>query len=256
MRTIVTYTLSELKVQQSFKLNTLVKVFAGFLTVIVQYFIWQTIDIKMSGQYFTYTLVAVLLSMIIPTQNIAQVLAKYIQKGNIAVLLVRPSSLGNTILGIGLGKMIYALIFQVLPLIAMSLILFGKQINVFSQFPIVLIVSFILSWVIAYFFGFLIGISAILTTRVNGLMSLWLGLSTIFGGAVIPLNIYPAWLHKISEFTPFYSIFYAPLSLISGVDTSSVMNIIFAQLVWVILLGFASLYVSKKLFERLSVAGG
>lgn len=252
----MTYALSELKIQQSFKLNTLVKVFAGFLTVIVQYFVWQTIDIKMSEQYFEYTLLAVLLSMITPTQNIAQVLSRYIRKGNITSLLVRPVYLGHTILGIGLGKMIYATLFQVTPLLALSFLLFGSEIGFSFGSPIILIISFGLSWTIAYFFGFLIGISSILTTRVSGLLSLWLGLSTIFGGAVIPLNVYPGWLRHISELTPFYSIFYAPLSLVSGVGTSSIKNILLSQLFWALLIGLVNLYVSKKMFERLSVVGG
>ena len=50
--------------------------------------------------------------------------------------------------------------------------------------------------------------------RINGVSELVNALLIIFGGGLLPLDLYPKLLLRISEVTPFYAVMYAPISII------------------------------------------
>lgn len=100
----------------------------------------------------------------------------------------------------------------------------------------------------------MIGLVAFLTNRVGGFVSLYNGLMIIFGGAVLPVTIYPEVLQTIVSYTPFYAILYIPLSGVTRSGVSPLM--ILTQVMWILILIPITKYMFNTYLEKISIAGG
>ncbi|WP_057785927.1 hypothetical protein [Weissella minor] len=257
MRVINTYVKSEYLVRQSFKANAWFTILSGIIGAIVQYYVWHAIapsqDINM---LVTYGLMAIVLSTVIPTTETAKKLGKNINDGQIGSILAKPVTISQVMLGRSIGTLIYDLIYKLMPLTIIYAVFF-RQVLQFNQVNmLILLLSIVLSWLIAWLIGMIIGFCAFITVRVNGLLALNGGLMVILGGAAIPINIYPPLIKVIAEWSPFYAIGYIPLSLVTGMNQTTISMLILHQLIWLGIIFLVYAVISKMVLNRLSIMGG
>jgi ABC-2 type transport system permease protein len=90
---------------------------------------------------------------------------------------------------------------------------------------------------VSYTFKMILGLMAMWTTDFWGILSMEEIIFLIFGGIVMPLTFYPAFLERISYFFPLAYIIYFPVIAIQGKLTSLQMfQIIIIQLIWMFVL--------------------
>ncbi|MGX7085000.1 ABC-2 family transporter protein [Gemella bergeri] len=116
---------------------------------------------------------------------------------------------------------------------------------------------YLLSYIIAFLLGYIVALLSTVFIRINGISELVNALLIIFGGGLLPLDLYPKLLLKISEVTPFYAIMYAPISIIVyDNDFGKILFILGIQIFWLITLLIVSKKLSQYVFKKFDIMGG
>lgn len=101
-----------------------------------------------------------------------------------------------------------------------------------------------------------IGFSAFWLQEATPVYWVWQKMSFVFGGLILPLSIYPAWLRQIALFTPFSFFLYRPAHAVVQADPGEALRTLLGQLAW----GVVAVAVLKALYARgqkiLQVNGG
>lgn len=97
------------------------------------------------------------------------------------------------------------------------------------------------AYVLSFLFKIILGISALFTTDFTGLSELLGVLILIFGGFIIPLDLFPQQFTQIIFFLPFPYMFYYPVIAIAGrLEVPGLVRVISIQGLWII--GFTLFY--------------
>jgi len=179
-----------------------------------------------------------------------------LREGGIAELLVRPLDVQLAYYVQGLANLAVAL-GQQAPVLVVALLFFHLR---FPSDPLtwaIFIVSVLLGRSVMFCLDFVLGCLTLYTTNEWGLNIASLGLTTFFGGGLVPLVMMPAWLRLIVQNTPFAQGIYVPLALLSGVlPLSEAQRLLLIQLLWLV----GMLIVSRGFFNiairRITIQGG
>jgi ABC-2 type transport system permease protein len=121
--------------------------------------------------------------------------------------------------------------------------------------PLVLI-AIVGSWTINFCIATLIGLSAFLVEDISAFQWIYQKLAFIFGGLLIPLDFYPAWLQTIARALPFASMTFAPARLFVDPSLASFTDVLGAQLAWILALGLALNFSYRRGLTYLTINGG
>jgi ABC-2 type transport system permease protein len=81
--------------------------------------------------------------------------------------------------------------------------------------------------------------------------------ATFFSGALVPLEIMPVWLQKITLSMPFAQALYVPVSLLSGITPLSAMpQLWLTQALWLLGLLLGSRLIFRVAVRKITVQGG
>jgi ABC-2 type transport system permease protein len=100
-----------------------------------------------------------------------------------------------------------------------------------------------------------------------GLLSFWLTdvtpvywvsqkLLFVLGGLMLPLELYPAWLQRVGDFTPFPALLGGPAGFLLGAETSQVRELAPRLLLWSLLVGLAASWLFRRAQRGLQIDGG
>jgi ABC-2 type transport system permease protein len=84
---------------------------------------------------------------------------------------------------------------------------------------------------------------------------IWQKLAFVLGGLILPLDLYPPLLRAIAEATPFAGMLYAPGSLVLGPSPAFVGATLVQQLLWLAVLGAATLLLDRAMIARFAARG-
>ncbi|WP_024747537.1 ABC transporter permease [Levilactobacillus namurensis] len=245
--------------QQSFyKFNLVMKIIGALFSATIQYFIWKSVsqtDYGNTETISTYAILATVYNLLLPAPSVANSISQMVLSGDISYQIIRPLSFMALTFLSQLGQLLFNLVIIALPLSVAYFGLFHIVVGV-NGFVAILssIFSAALGFILSFQIGYLIGLVAFLTNRVGGFVSLYNGLMIIFGGAVLPVTIYPEVLQTIVSYTPFYAILYIPLSGVTGSGVSPLM--ILTQVMWILILIPITKYMFNTYLEKISIAGG
>lgn len=180
-----------------------------------------------------------------------------IKKGDITNELLKPVSFGGLILAENIGRILFRMIVNLLPALAISTL----YIKILLPCSVINFILFIISIV----FGFLIlyGISYIVSLAAFWIINIW-SISTIknvfvsvLSGTMIPLWFMPQWALNIIRFTPFDSIYFIPMKIYLGqVNSYNMLQCFAKQGLWIIVLYILGSLLWNKAIEKLVVQGG
>jgi ABC-2 type transport system permease protein len=180
-----------------------------------------------------------------------------IREGIIANYLTKPLDFQLYNLFANLGSLLMNLTAITLP--TAILLAFVFKVKIVSGpglflFPVSLLLAFLISFSIDYF----IGLMGFYSESVWGLSTTKEIIITVFSGALIPLQFFPAAMQKVLFWLPFQAIYHTPIMMLTKPDQSLgiFLPMMAVQLAWAIILFFAARLFYNQAIKVLRIAGG
>lgn len=182
-----------------------------------------------------------------------------ILSGDLSTDLLRPISFYRYEMARCVSSRFISIIVDFLPgIILYSLILPPKFITFISLIKafLVIIPAFFLNYITAS----LIGLCAMWVKNSSSLYAISTILISFAGGCLIPMEFYPAWLVRLTDFLPYKYIYYLPIQFILNremVQGSSVLvQTLLIQMAWILALRLLYQLAWKHLLEHYGAVGG
>ena len=121
-------------------------------------------------------------------------LAERVRTGDIAVDLARPVDLQLAWLAADLGRAAWGLVSRAAVPIAFGALVFGFRVPSDGAAVLLLPVSVTLAVVVSFAGRFIVNLAAFWLTEVRGLVTVYVLVSGLLGGHIIPVQLFPSWL--------------------------------------------------------------
>ncbi|WP_432976136.1 ABC transporter permease [Dactylosporangium sp. CA-233914] len=158
-------------------------------------------------------------------------LAQRIRTGDIAIDLARPADPLLSYLAADLGRAAFSLLPRGLPPMAVGLLATGLALP-HAVAPYALgLASVVLAAALSFACRWLVNLSAFWLLDLRGPMTLYLVLSGVLCGLVVPVHWFPGWLAALAAATPFPSMLQAPIDVLMG---RAGAQAVLLQLLWLI----------------------
>lgn len=174
-------------------------------------------------------------------------LADRVRTGDVAVDLARPADLQLSWLAADLGRATYAFLPRGLPPLLVGAFTFGLALPG-TALPYMLgLLSLVLGVTVSFACRFALNLSAFWLLDIRGPVTLYIVVTNVLSGLVVPVHWFPHWLRAIAAGTPFPSMLQAPVDVISGrVVGLAATEVVAQQVFWVV----ATLLVGRWLLAR------
>jgi ABC-2 type transport system permease protein len=168
-------------------------------------------------------------------------LADRVRTGDIAVDLARPVDLQLAWLAADLGRAAWSLLSRALVPLAFGALVYGLYVPSDPTALALLPVSLLLAVVVSFGCRFVVNLTAFWLVEVRGVVLLYVLVSGVLGGHLVPVHFFPGWLQAVAYATPFPSMVQTPIDLVTGqADGGAAVGLVLAQVAWaagVLLLG-------------------
>lgn len=204
----------------------------------------------------TYTIMSSVLSVLFIT-GVERRIQQSVEKGTIAIDLMRPVNIFGMFLAEDLGSITALLIQNLLPILLLgSLLIKFPAIVSLSAIPLFaasVLLSMAINWLLAAIFG----MWAFTAISMDPLYQAKKHLIRLLSGSIIPIWFFPKWLADILNVLPFVYIYQLPLDIyIGSAATAEIYRRILIQFAWVLVLGVLFYILSKKSLQKVLVQGG
>lgn len=203
-----------------------------------------------------YTVVSSMISVVLST-NVERRITTSVQKGTIAIDMMRPVNVFGIFLAEDIATMI-ALFFQnLLPIFVIGSI-FIKLPVPSSGFNLVLFLvslfmAFWINWLLAGMFG-MISFWAI---NMDALIQVKKHLIRLLSGSIIPLWFFPEGIRSVLECLPFAYLYQLPLNIYVGKqDVNGLIQGLLVQVLWLCGLFIAFFALQKRVTGKVMIQGG
>ncbi len=230
----------------------------------ILFFLWQAIftgqDIIGSYTFagiMTYYVAVFVVEMIASSYNEYN-MEEIIRDGKLNKYLVRPMSFFwyrvFSDLGWKVSKLVVTLPVFVLVLFVFRKFLIVPQWDVFLRFLLSLLVASALYFMVSYLISFF----AFWMLRINAMVRIFREiLIPILAGSLIPLDLYPVALQKLTEYLPFRYLIFFPVQVALGkVNAVEFATGMLVGLAWVAFLGALAKWLWLPALKRYESVGG
>lgn len=205
----------------AYRTHSLVSVIVGPVYFMVQYFIWTAVyggqtttlgglDLQQMIRYFGATALIGYLIMDFADWNLSML----VRTGKFLTFHLRPVHHRSFALFQKLGHRMLGFLFEFLPCLLIFIFIFGIDMRP-ASLPWTL-VSVALAFLMNFYVNYTIGLTSFWLVQSGGIRSAFLLVSSIFSGALIPLDFFPHWLQVTQLFLPFQYIAYMPAMVFTG----------------------------------------
>lgn len=95
------------------------------------------------------------------------------------------------------------------------------------------------------------------TLESDGVIGMFVTVSEVFSGAVVPLPFFPSFLRKVADILPFHYIADLPFRVYSGnISSSGCYPLLLQELIWIIVIIVLGYFLTKNAIKRVVVQGG
>ena len=204
-----------------------------------------------------YLTIANLQTWVLQDPSVSFYMYERIREGIVAFDLVRPIGFVSQMFAHLVGSGIASLLF-ILP--AVPIVVFAGSLSgpVSVTAGLLYLVSLLAGYVIATLLTLMLGMIAFWTMETQGLTMLYLLVNSFFGGALVPLTLFPHGLEILARSLPFQATAYTPVGIYVGqIHTGhDALVAIGVQLMWVAVLALGSLAMWKRALYHVVVQGG
>lgn len=184
-------------------------------------------------------------------------LASRIRSGDIAIDLIRPLNLQLLGLAQEYGLSCYHLITRGILVFVLGMATFGVTPTFTLPSITAGLVALWLAVTLSYALRFLIATAGFWVVETRAIFAMYMGVSTFFGGFMIPVHLFPGWLQDIAYAMPFLYVFQTPIDIITGfTPTLPPSQLLLHQIGWLtgtLALGYM---VMRAGIKKVEVQGG
>lgn len=180
-----------------------------------------------------------------------------INEGRIGADLLKPMNFFTYWLGVDLGRALGSFLIRSLPLFLIFMFFYKITLPVSFFQWLVFLLSILLSELISFGWRFLVNLAAFWSPNALGIGRFAFGLSWIFSGFFMPLDLFPDWLAKFSRLTPFGASVYLPIEIfIKNLNAGELLQIVSIQIFWVLFFILIDQLVLSRGVRKLVIQGG
>lgn len=202
----------------------------------------------------TYSTVALLMGLVMDIDQ-TRALHDKLHNGTIATDFMKPIVVPFYFFADGSGEVLFHALL-IVPSLVFSLLI----VHIDVPGPLTLLaffVSFALGYLVGFFVNFILNCTAFWTLEISAIQLIVTWVTDLFGGEIIPLVIFPAFLQKIAFALPFAAMFSTPLLIYVGVTKPDrYLEVMSLQALWVVVLGGISALMWRAGSKRVVVQGG
>ena len=184
-------------------------------------------------------------------------LADRVRTGDIAVDLARPVDLQLSWLAADIGRASWAMLSRGIVPIVFGAIFFGFHWPTDPTAIVLLPVAILLAVCVSFACRFMVNLTAFWLTEVRGLVLLYVLVSGLLGGHLVPVQLFPDWLQAAAYITPFPAMIQFPINLVTGQATGlRAVAEVAVQVAWAAGLLLLGRLVLSRATRKLVVQGG
>jgi ABC-2 type transport system permease protein len=181
-------------------------------------------------------------------------LAQRVRTGDVVVDLGRPWDLQAAMLATDLGRAGHAVLTRLLPPAAFGAVFFPFRWPERPSTWLLFAASVVLGVVACFGIRFLLNATAFWLLDIRGVVSMWVIVSGVLSGLVIPIAWFPGWAQAVLAWTPFPALMQMPIDVF--IERGDPLALLAHQLVWALLLLLLGRAVLIRGARRLVVQGG
>ncbi len=180
---------------------------------------------------------------------IARDLARMVQEGEIAVMLIKPFHVQTVMMFEAIGESAFRLLMFTLPIMVVIVPLFHIQSAPDPMIYLWTFVSFCLALVIYSQLNFMLGCLAFAMKNIQGVLRAKMVSMDFLTGVVVPFTFFPEWFQVVMSYLPFQYISYVPVTIYLGKrQGAELQEALLVQLAWAV-----GLFLLGRLVWRVSV---
>ncbi|MFN7250457.1 MAG: ABC transporter permease [Anaerobacillus sp.] len=200
--------------------------FATVVQLLILYYFWNAVyenrttiaDMPLE-MMLTYMVIAMLMSEYV--SGVGNQLAEDIREGNIAIELMRPYHLLNKLVAMDIGFKLSSSLRSALPMFMIAIFFIGIYIPTSIEGWLLFSISAVLGVLLGAQIDLIIGVVAFWTINIWGLRVFKEAIIRFFSGALIPISLFPMWFQTLSQYLPFQSMVFVPVSIYTGALSGS-----------------------------------
>lgn len=188
--------------------------------------------------------------------NIFNEVSRDVKNGNIAYILNKPYNYVLYCFSNSFGEIGIKLLTNVLIGLLMGILYVGPLMGFKLYYLPFILVSLFLGICINFFIHISLSLTAFWLEENSAFFWIYQKLIFTLGGMLIPLDLFPDWLAKISKQLPFAYVTYVPAKLTVDFSFSAFMSTVVIQILYLFLFFTISILVYRKGVRGLNVNGG
>ena len=238
--------------------------FINAWSVAIMLYVWRTVfttDATLIGSYDwqrmkTYLVLAYAINAFSASDIIWQ-MGGLIRNGDIATELTRPMSFLGAQFSAQVGSSLVSGVIGIGLVALLSVLLLGLQPPASVLGLALFLMALMLGYLIRFCFDYIIAMCACWLTNTQGInWIMWFGVRLI-SGAVIPITLFPGWLHTLARVLPFRGIVADPIAIYLGdAQGWAALQLIGLQMIWIIALWLFSRWLWPRALKALEIQGG
>jgi ABC-2 type transport system permease protein len=235
---------------------------SAFIALIIFIFFNLWTVIFGSNQYIAGFTIVMMLWYLVMTESIVTAQSQVLEDigdemitGSIANYLSKPYSYIFYKYSYSIGRSIIKFLTTFIMCGTVVFLLLGPLNINLLYLPFILIIVLLamtLNFVIMAF----LGVFAFWLEDAKGLEFIYNKIVFTLGGMLVPLDIFPQWLHTISIYLPFSYIAYYPAKLFVGFEFTLFFKVITVEIAWIAVFILLTTLAYKYCIKRVSVNGG
>ena len=183
-----------------------------------------------------------------------------IKNGNVAYELCRPQDLYSMWFFKIFGERLSNVTLRFIPVLLVALILpppYRLDLSITLIRFLIFLISFILSSILMVSLVLLYHVICLFTLDEKGIVNIFMIVSDILSGLVLPIPFFPIWLQNISNILPFRYVSDFPFRLYVGnIPLEEGLVGIIVQIIWTIILIIIGRLITKKALNKAVIQGG
>ncbi|MDH6128374.1 ABC-2 family transporter protein [Kitasatospora sp. GP82] len=265
LRRYAPFTAASLQGLLQYRATFLINALTAATAVGVQVFLWRAVYAGRSGgmpggydlpHLTTYVLLAQVLGLM-QANRVDEEVSGEVQRGDIAVSLLRPVSYPLARFAAGLPVSLTNATLVAVPVVVLYALLLPLSVPS-PQGALLFGCSAALSLVIGFGVNLLVGLAGFVTTNIWGVRIVKDSVVAFFAGQVVPLALMPGPLAAVAQALPFQGMVDGPLRLLLGryhgpLEAASILGV---QLAWAAALSALAALAWRGAVRRVEVLGG
>jgi ABC-2 type transport system permease protein len=218
----ITNTKNAMMVQFQYRLQSFLYVIWMVIEPVIYLVVWSTVARAHGGSVNGFTpggLAAYyIVWMLVRQMNITRSAGDWewrIQRGSLSSELMRPIHPIHSDISEFAGAKVFMILLW-LPIAGALAIVFKPELHPSGLQVVVFVIAIWGAFLLRSVLTTLLGLLTFWTTRVAAIFDLYFALELLLSGRLVPMTLMPGWVQQIANSLPFQSMFYFPITALTG----------------------------------------